>query len=79
MQFSAVLNIFIVKTKLNSTFTNDLKRKENFSKNVHSYRQCSFNMGSSKLKGRHVKRTLYRQSKQTDALLKIVSEYDQAN
>ena len=27
MQFSAVLNIFIVKTKLNSTFTNDLKRK----------------------------------------------------
>ena len=43
MQFSAVLNIFIVKTKLNSTFTNDLKRKENFSKNVHSYRVCSFN------------------------------------
>ena len=27
MQFSAVLNIFIVKTWLNSTFTNDLKRK----------------------------------------------------
>ena len=27
MQFSAVLNSFIVKTKLNSTFTNDLKRK----------------------------------------------------
>ena len=32
MQFSAVLNIFIVKTKLNSTFTNDLKRKYFFSK-----------------------------------------------
>ena len=45
MQFSAVLNIFIVKTKLNSTFTTDLKRKENFSKNVHSYRVCSFNVG----------------------------------
>ena len=42
MQFSAVLNIFIVKTQLNSTFTNDLKRKEIFSKNVHSYRVCSF-------------------------------------
>ena len=42
MQFSAVLNIFIVKTKLNSTFTNDLKRKYNFSKNVHSYRVCTF-------------------------------------
>ena len=42
MQFSAILNIFIVKTKLNSTFTNDLKRKENFWKNVHSYRVCSF-------------------------------------
>ena len=27
MQLSAVLNIFIVKTKLNSIFTNDLKRK----------------------------------------------------
>ena len=27
MQFSAVLNIFIVKTKLNSTFTNVLRRK----------------------------------------------------
>ena len=44
MQFSSVLNIFIVKTKLNSTFTNDLKRKEFFSKNVHSYRVCSFNI-----------------------------------
>ena len=30
MQFSAVLNIFIVKTKLNSTFTNDFKRKYSF-------------------------------------------------
>ena len=34
MQFSAVLNIFIVKTLLNSTFTNDLKRKEFFSKMI---------------------------------------------
>ena len=32
MQFSAVLNIFIVKTKLNSTFTNDLKINKNFRK-----------------------------------------------
>ena len=42
MQFSAVLNMFIVKTYLNSIFTNDLKRKENFSKNVQCYRVCSF-------------------------------------
>ena len=34
MQFSAVLNMFIVKIYLNSIFTNDLKRKEIFSKNV---------------------------------------------
>ena len=32
MQFSAVLNIFIVKTELNSIFTNDLKRKYSFRK-----------------------------------------------
>ena len=30
MQFSAVLNMLIVKTKLNSIFTNDLKRKDFF-------------------------------------------------
>ena len=36
MQFSAVLNKFIVKTQLNSIFTNDLKRKYFFfEKNVH--------------------------------------------
>ena len=27
VQFSAIVNRFIVKTKLNSTFTNDLKTK----------------------------------------------------
>ena len=32
MQFSAVLNIFIVKTELNSIFTNDLKREYFFRK-----------------------------------------------
>ena len=32
MQLSAVLNIFIVKTELNSIFTNDLKRKFFFRK-----------------------------------------------
>ena len=32
MQFSAVQNIFIVKTLLNSTFTNDLKKKNFFRK-----------------------------------------------
>ena len=32
MQFSAVLNMFIVKTYLNSIFTNDLKRKDFFRK-----------------------------------------------
>ena len=34
--------MIIVKTYINSIFTNDLKRKENFSKNVQSYRVCSF-------------------------------------
>ena len=42
MQFSAIVNRFILKTQLNSAFTNDLKRKEFFSKNVQSYRLCSF-------------------------------------
>ena len=41
MQISAVLNIFIVKTLLNYSFTNDLKRIL-FSKNVHSYRSSLF-------------------------------------
>ena len=50
VQFSVVLSIFIVKTYLNSTFTNDLKRKQNFSKNVHSYRLCSFNQPDLKSK-----------------------------
>ena len=36
MQFSAVVNRFIVEAYLNSIFTNDLKRKENFSENVHN-------------------------------------------
>ena len=43
MQFSAVEARFIVTTYLYSTFANDLKRKYFFSKNVHSYRVCSFN------------------------------------
>ena len=43
MQFSAVEIRFIVTTYLFSTFANDLKRKFFFSKNVHSYRVCSFN------------------------------------
>ena len=38
MQFSAVLNIFIVKTELNSIFKNGLKRKDFIPKSVHSYR-----------------------------------------
>ena len=44
MQFSAIVNRFIVKTELNSAFTDDLKRKENFSKNVHSCRLSLFNV-----------------------------------
>ena len=32
MQFSAIVNRFIVKTYLHSAFTNDLKRKEIFRK-----------------------------------------------
>ena len=32
MQFSTVINIFIMKTLLNSNFTNDLKRKKNVPK-----------------------------------------------
>ena len=42
MQFSAIVNRFIVKTYLNSTFTNDFKRKDFFSENVHSYRLSLF-------------------------------------
>ena len=42
MQFSAVEIRFVVTTYLYSTFANDLKRKYFFSKNVHSYRVCSF-------------------------------------
>ena len=42
MQFSAVEIRFIVTTYLYSTFTNVLKGKYFFSKNVHSYRVCSF-------------------------------------
>ena len=34
MQFSAIVNTCIVKTELNSAFTNDLKRKDFFSKDV---------------------------------------------
>ena len=43
MQFSAIVNRFMVKTYLNSAFTNDLKRKYFFSKNVHSCRLSLFN------------------------------------
>ena len=43
MQFLAMVNIFIVKTELNSTFTNKLKRKYFFSKNVQSCRLSLFN------------------------------------
>ena len=42
MQFSAIVNRFIMKALLNSAFTNDLKRKENFSKIVHSCRLSLF-------------------------------------
>ena len=42
MQFSAVEIRFIVTTYLYSTFANDFKRKYFVSKNVHSYRVCSF-------------------------------------
>ena len=42
MQFSAVENRFIVKSYLNSTFTNDLKRFFFFVENVHSYRLSHF-------------------------------------
>ena len=52
MQFSATVNRFIVKTYLNSAFTNDLKRKENFSKNVNSCRlslfKCAYGPQSEK-------------------------------
>ena len=43
VQFSAMVNRFIVKTLLNSTFTNDLKRKLKKSENVHSCRLSLFN------------------------------------
>ena len=44
MQFSAIANRFVVKTYLNSAFKNDLKRKEKFSKNVHSCSLSLFNV-----------------------------------
>ena len=49
MQFLTVLNMFIVKTELISIFTNDLKRKEHFSKNVHSYRPSLFKQMEKKV------------------------------
>ena len=42
MHYSDVTNIFIVKILLNSIFTNDLKRKDFFSKNFHSCRLSHF-------------------------------------
>ena len=43
MQFSAIVNRLIVKTELNSAFTNDLKRKYFFLfENVHSCRLSLF-------------------------------------
>ena len=42
VQFSAIVNRFIVKTYLNSTFTNDLKENKKNSKNVHSCRLSLF-------------------------------------
>ena len=44
MQCSAIVNRFFVKTYLNSAFTNDLKRKEKISKNVHSCRLSLFKL-----------------------------------
>ena len=49
MQFSAIVNRFIVKTQLNSAFTNDLKENIFFSKNVKSYRLCSFKHAFARL------------------------------
>ena len=39
---SAIVNRFIVKTQLYSSFTNDLKRKYFFPKNVHGCRLSLF-------------------------------------
>ena len=44
MQFSAIVNRFIVKIQLISAFTNDLIRQYIFSKNVHSCRLSLFNL-----------------------------------
>ena len=44
MHLSAIVNRFIVKTELNSAITNDLQRKENFSKNLHSCRLSLFKL-----------------------------------
>ena len=47
VQFSAIVNRFIVKTYLNSTFKNDLKRKQTKNrKNVHSCRPSLFNVSA---------------------------------
>ena len=55
MQFSTVLNIFIVKTKLHSFFTNDLKRRKKILKYSQSYRSSLFkgfpvNLGNKQIK-----------------------------
>ena len=42
VHFSAIVNRFIVKAKLNSNITNDLKRKDFFSENVHKCRLSHF-------------------------------------
>ena len=54
MQFSTVEIRFIVTTYLYSTFANDLKRKYFFSKNVHSYRVCSFKLAENLSWNKHV-------------------------
>ena len=58
MQFSAIVNRFIVKTYLNSAFTNDLKTKENFSKNVHSCRLSLFKLFVVNYKQKYVHKLL---------------------
>ena len=54
------MNIFIVKTLLNSAFTNDLKRKDFFSKNVHSCRLSLFNQNITK-ESKNCKKGVYLQ------------------
>ena len=74
MQFSAIVNRFFVKTYLNSAFTNDLKRNEKFSKNVHSCRLSLFKLRVLKALNRDKYMIFYNFAIAQNTVNKAVSE-----